>query len=91
MKKEKKIPVQEISQPEAQIPETASIRVTTLPRRAKDPGDKQAIIDRLLAVWLKCPRLRLGQLIVNGLQREEGDLFYKEDLDLIELLERMIR
>ena len=44
------------------------------------------ILDRLKTLWKKYPDLRLGQLILNVLQ--DPALYYVEDEELIELLEK---
>ncbi len=54
--------------------------------RAKTPEEKRAVIERVLAVWLQHPALRLGQLLENVCQ--DDGLFYVEDSELAERLER---
>ena len=54
--------------------------------RAQSPQDKEIIINRLLAVWLKNPHLRLGQLLWPSLVNR--DYFFDEDFPLIEYLEQ---
>lgn len=44
------------------------------------------ILDRLKTLWKKHPDLRLGQLILNVLQ--DPALYYVEDEELVELLEK---
>lgn len=44
--------------------------------RARTPEQKRAIVERILAVWLRNPDLRLGQLLANAVPR---NLFYTED------------
>jgi hypothetical protein len=61
--------------------------------RADTREKKQQIIDRLLDVWLEHPKQRLGQLICNYLifplkDKSEGTLFYIEDSELIDILEK---
>lgn len=51
--------------------------------RAKTPEQKREIMERILAVWMTVPDLRLGQL-VNGTTR---DAFYIEDYELAEIIE----
>jgi hypothetical protein len=57
--------------------------------RACLPEMKRAAVERLLAAWEKMPTERLGQLLLNasefGLDR---DLFYVEDDEILEVLER---
>ena len=55
------------------------------PNRANTPEQKQEIINRLHALWLQYPELRLGQLILNYFR---ADFYYIEDFDLIEKLEK---
>lgn len=53
--------------------------------RANTLEEKNLILIRLAALWKKRPELRLGQLIGNYL---ESELYYIEDFDLIEKLEK---
>lgn len=53
--------------------------------RAITGAQKEKIILKLLSLWKKRPELRLGQLIGNYL---ESELYYIEDFDLIERLEK---
>lgn len=55
------------------------------PYRAYSAEQKRAIIERLYALWLRWPELRLGQLIMNIF----GDIYHVEDSVLIEELERV--
>ncbi len=55
-------------------------------KRAITPEHKREIVERLLALWLKQPELRLGQMIYNNI--EEPELFYMEDADFIEALDQ---
>ena len=62
-------------------------QATELPGRAQTDEQKRAIMERVLAVWLRHPELRLGQLI-NGMGRFGiGSIFYTEDEALIKALE----
>lgn len=60
--------------------------------RATTPEQKKKMLDRLLKVWLDCPHLRLGQLIIGKLAyscgRLESDPFYVEDEEFIEIMEK---
>jgi hypothetical protein len=40
----------------------------------------------LLKIWHANPDMRLGQLLVNGCDELDGDLFYIEDAELIDSL-----
>jgi len=55
--------------------------------RASSTEEKKDIINRLYNLWLCKPELRLGQLIVNSIDR---DLFYIEDDTLISMIEDLI-
>lgn len=57
--------------------------------RAITDQQKRVIIERLYAVWIKNPELRLGQLIWNGMK--EHDLFFEEDVYFVELLEEFYK
>ena len=49
------------------------------------------IIDKLEAVWIKKPDLRLGQLLVNmAPERLNNDIYYWEDSDLEKQLDIII-
>lgn len=52
--------------------------------RAETPEQKRAVIERLLAVWLRTPQQRLGQLLDNVCS---GSPFYVEDERLARLAE----
>jgi len=60
-----------------------------LDNRANTPEQKKEIIDRLLVVWLSVPDLRLGQLIANVVGT--GNLFYKEDYNLMVQVEDYLK
>lgn len=88
LKKTEDIPLAEATS----IEETPSIQVITFSRRrAKSPEEKTFLLNRLLMVWLKVPQQRLGQLLSNSIHQDGSDLFFKEDLDLIEMLENWIK
>ncbi len=46
------------------------------------------LIERLRAVWLSHPDARLGQLLMNSV-RDGTHLYYIEDADLLDLVERL--
>lgn len=56
--------------------------------RALTPNEKRQVIERLYAVWLAMPTLRLGQLVM-GVAHTVGrsDPFYVEDRALVEAAE----
>ena len=59
--------------------------------RAKTVEEKFEIMDRLLAVWLKYPDMRLLQLIEAKIfynRSLEDDGFYIEDEEFIKIMER---
>jgi hypothetical protein len=59
-------------------------------QRANTPEQKKAVVERLLAAWLKCPDLRLGQLILNACPagREPRSWAYNvEDFALLDHVE----
>lgn len=52
---------------------------------------KRMITNLLMGVWNAAPHLRLGQLIENGIgEFEKPDLFYIEDMPLIERLNKYV-
>ncbi len=61
-------------------------------KRAITNEQKREIIERLYNAWIKEPDLRLGQLLHNELITNEYvsniPLFYVEDYDLVEQLEK---
>lgn len=62
----------------------------TPPSRATTPERKRAVIERILAVWLRNPDQRLGQLIHNAWP-PDGDTFYAEDEALADAVEQADR
>jgi hypothetical protein len=61
--------------------------------RALTADQKRAVLERLLAAWLRAPELRLGQLIDNAVRAKTGclpDLFDVEDEQLAELVEAFV-
>lgn len=53
----------------------------------RDPKRVYIIADKLIHSWLKCPDLRLGQIISNVMHGCGTDLFYIEDDELIKKIE----
>jgi hypothetical protein len=73
-----------------EVAESGEIKVISFTsRRAKTPEQKAYILNTLLEIWIRCPQLRLGQLIT--MNDNAVELVYKEDLDLVDMLERMIK
>ena len=58
------------------------------PLRADTDEKKRDICDRIYAAWVKCPELRLGQLLSSVSVSAGRDLFYLEDVTLVESCER---
>lgn len=52
--------------------------------RAHEPHEKRIIMEKILAIWLQFPDLRLGQLIQNSQDVRGQNLFYTEDEKLFE-------
>jgi hypothetical protein len=65
------------------------------PGRAAEPAQKRLVVEALLAAWLACPALRLGQLLVGAHARSlptgrgRPDLFDTEDDALADALDAM--
>ena len=60
--------------------------------RAENKADRKEVINRILAVWERCPTLRLGQLIENATTNGNPEyLFFVEDQVLVEILEKYIK
>ena len=57
--------------------------------RAVTPEAKRAIVDRILAAWLRMPDLRFGQLVTAAADRAEHDPFYIRDEALCEAVEAL--
>ena len=57
--------------------------------RAITPEQKRAIVERLLAAWLRAPELRFGQMLTAAADRAERDTFYIEDEALCEAVEAL--
>jgi hypothetical protein len=61
-----------------------------VPGRANTPEDKQQILNRILLVWGRNPKMRLGQLLGNVYHSTDAGgvkQYYTEDFELIENLE----
>lgn len=61
------------------------MKTDLIPGHAHTPEHKRAIIERLYAVWMRRPELRLGQLIASV--HESPVLVYVEDDALMDVLE----
>lgn len=62
--------------------------------RAISPGEKRAVMNRLLKVWEKVPELRFGQLIENVMSsdsRKMDDFFNVEDRILADAAEEFLK
>lgn len=59
--------------------------------RAVTPEAKRAIVERLLAAWLRMPELRFGQMLTAAADRAERDTFYIEDEALCEAVEALAK
>lgn len=55
----------------------------------RTPEQKRAIVDRLLAAWLRMPELRFGQMVTAAVDRAEHDTFYIRDEALCEAVEAL--
>lgn len=55
----------------------------------RDPKRIPKILSVLEKIWIKCPDLRLGQIIHNA-HPSNSDLFYVEDDVMLEALERFL-
>ena len=55
----------------------------------RTPEQQRAIVDRLLAAWLRMPALRFGQLVTAAVDRAEHDPFYLRDEALCEAVEAL--
>ena len=61
--------------------------------RADTEALKRNVMERLLNAWQRVPELRLGQLIVNATLKRTvttNDIFYTEDLLLVEQVEAFV-
>jgi hypothetical protein len=57
--------------------------VTTPPGRAVTDEQKRAVVERLLAAWMRMPHLRLGQFVCACSARTNADPFFIEDETLV--------
>ena len=55
----------------------------------RTPEQQRAIVDRILAAWLRMPALRFGQLVNAAADRAEHDAFYIRDEALCEAVEAL--
>lgn len=61
----------------------------TTPGRAVTDEQKRAVMERLLAAWMRMPMLRLGQLLEAATDQEETAVFFVEDDALARCVEIM--
>ena len=57
----------------------------------RDPKRIYVTADELVHCWLKCPDLRLGQIVSNVMHGCETDLFYIEDDELMEKIKNYFK
>lgn len=55
----------------------------------RTPDQQRAVVDRILAAWLRMPALRFGQLVSAAADRAEHDPFYVRDEALCEAVEAL--
>lgn len=55
----------------------------------RTPEQQRAIVDRILAAWLRMPDLRFGQLVSAAADRAEHDAFFIRDEALCEAVEAL--
>lgn len=55
----------------------------------RTPEQQRAIVDRILAAWLRMPALRFGQLVTAAADRSEHDAFFIRDEALCEAVETL--
>lgn len=55
----------------------------------RTPEQQRAIVDRILAAWLRMPALRFGQLVSAAADRAEHDAFFIRDEALCEAVEAL--
>lgn len=58
--------------------------------RAETAEAKRKLVAELLAMWLRCPHLRLGQLI-DGSTPDDQSVFFVEDAELLENAKLFLR
>jgi len=62
-----------------------------VPGRAYTEEQKRAVLDRLLAAWLRAGDMRLGQMLANANADFSGcDIFYIEDEGLAAKVESFV-
>lgn len=54
----------------------------------RDPSRILVFCDRLAKAWQQFPDLRFGQFILNIFYEDGRDLFYIEDDEMIEIIEK---
>ena len=57
----------------------------------REPARIETFLHRLAALWHKVPDWRFGQMISNVLGSYPGDIFFPEDEDLIEFMEKWFK
>lgn len=58
--------------------------------KLRDPKRIEKVLNVIRAVWIKCPDLRLSQLLINAIGLEAGVFFYIEDEVLVKKLEEAL-
>ena len=58
--------------------------------RAETAEAKRKLVAELLSMWLRCPHLRLGQLI-DGSTPDDQSVFFVEDAELLENAKLFLR
>ncbi len=57
----------------------------------RDPSRIDKVLNRIKNTWQQNPDLRLGQMLVAYADKENKNLFYIEDEDLAEVIEKGLK
>jgi len=60
--------------------------MSPIKNRAEEEWQKRDVMEKLLAIWIQHPKLRLGQLIGNSLPINNIDVYFVEDYSLVEMV-----
>ncbi len=65
--------------------------MSLLSEKSRDPKRIPEILNKIQAIWIRCPNLRLCQLIGNCFKETGTKFYYTEDDVLIKKLEAMYK
>lgn len=67
-----------------ELPMGSEFTPRKIPGRATEEHEKRQVMEKILAIWIQNPSLRLGQMLQNSQDIRGQNLFYTEDFKLAE-------